>query len=1129
MEFKNTITYVLALLVALCLAIPAASQNLVSGDITGIVSDPSGAVLPNVQVTLKNNQNGQTQTTNTNAQGVYRFSLLTPGNYTISAAPQGFQTTQRNANVTVGQAVTANLQAAVSSASQTVEVTAEGGVVQTQNANISTNYTPEQIATTPNPGNDLSYIVQTAPGAVMNTQGGYGNDSTFGLPGTSNLFTVNGMNENDPFLNLNNSGATNLLLGQNDVQEATVVNNGYSGQYGQLAGANVNYVTKSGTNAFHGNASYFWNGSVMNANNWFNNNSGTPRPFVNANQWGASFGGPIIKNKTFFFVDTEGLRVVLPTSTPVNIPSPQFQAATLANLATVSPGSVPFYNQIFSLYNNAPGATRAGVGTLTPGVDNSGAATGIGCGTFSSPLLSPGTPCALQFRSTAGNFNREWLLTGRVDQNLGSNDRAFIHFRTDHGVQASYTDPLTSVFNATSNQPQYEGQLNETHTFGSTSVNQFILSGSWYSAVFQPASLSAATALAPFQISFNGSAFYRVGRDLNIWPQGRNVSQYQIVDDYSKLIGNHSLKFGVNFRRYDVTNYDPGAGSIGSSGGLDLTSFFNGTGVNYTQSFPSRLTQPIALYGLGLYAQDEWAVRPNLRLTLSLRADHNSNPVCQTNCFARFNNSFLDISHDPNLPYNQSIQTGQHQALTNFDNINWQPRVGFAWTPLGANKNTVLRGGIGLFIDQFPAFVVDGFITNTPLDNTFTVGSAPLSPAVAGNQSSLAAIANTAFINGFAANGTASSIAASLPAGVPFVAPSIYNAARRIHSPQYQEWNLSFEQGLGQKMSFQINYVGNHGIHEAIQNAGQNGYCDTTCLGTLGAPATATSYLGLPTAPIDPRFGTITEVQSNGVSNYNGVTLSLTRKFTDLQLQANYTWSHALDVVSNAGFLQYSLDTNFSVLNPTNPFNVKDFNYGNADYDTRHYFSLNYVYNTPKLQGWKGALASWTVSGTMFVRSGLPFTVTDSNTTGVLNSFNYGTTANTGANVFANDLGGASASCGSSAVTTPCLNAASFSAATTGFGLQRRNQFYGPNFFDTDLTVMKNFNIPHWESGKFGIGVQMFNILNHPNFDQPNSDLASPQFGLITSTVNTPTSILGGFVGADAAPRQIQIKANLTF
>ena len=180
----------------------------------------------------------------------------------------------------------------------------------------------------PNPGNDLSYIAQSAPGVVQNTQGGNGNFSAYGLPATSNLFTLNGQNENDPFLNLNNSGATNLLLGNNDVREATVVTNGYSGQYGTLAGANVNYVTKSGSNSFHGNALYWWNGSALNANSFFNNQNGAPKPFDNANQWAASFGGPIKKNKTFFFIDTEGLRFVLPTSTNVRVPSPQFEAAT---------------------------------------------------------------------------------------------------------------------------------------------------------------------------------------------------------------------------------------------------------------------------------------------------------------------------------------------------------------------------------------------------------------------------------------------------------------------------------------------------------------------------------------------------------------------------------------------------------------------------------------------------------------------------------------------------------------------------------------------------------------------------------------------------------------------------------
>jgi hypothetical protein len=1113
MRFRScTIFLILAMLVA-GQTTWVFAQSLTSGDLAGTVTDPSGAVVPNASVTLKSNESGSTQTRPTNAQGYYRFSLLGPGTYTISVSASGFQSIQQQATVTVGQAATANIPLALGTASQTVEVSAGAEAVQSENAEISTTITQQQISQTPNPGNDLSYIVQTAPGAVMNTQAGFGNSSTFGLPATSNLFTVDGMNENDPFLNLNSSGATNLLLGKNDIREATVVNNGYSGQYGGLAGANVNYVTRSGGNAWHGNAEYFWNGRAMNANNYFNVQSGVPRPFVNANQWAASMGGPIRKDKTFFFVNYEGLRVVLPTTLPVNVPSPQFQAATLANLTTASPQSIPFYQNMFNLWQNANGAAGA-QNVLQNGTDPStgNIISGPGCGSFTG-LGDTTTPCALQFHSTAGNFTHEYLVTARVDQNIGSNDRLFVHFRTDHGVQASYTDPIKPVFNAVSTQPQYEGQLQENHTFGTSMVNQFILSGSWYSAIFAPPNLGASTQAMPFRVSLAGGAFYPLGRNLDVWPQGRNVTQYGLVDDLSWQKGSHSVKFGINFRRNDITDFSPGIGSIGFSFGDSLQSFFNGNGDNFLQNFAVRPTQPVAVYALGFYAQDEWAVRPNLKLTLSLRGDHNSNPVCQTNCFARLDNSFLAIDHSVDTPYNQTIRTGLNQALANYTKVSWQPRFGFAWSPFGSSRNTVIRGGFGLFTDAFPATIADNLLNNSPLNNPFQVGTAPLSPVVAGNQASLAAGANTSFVQGFAAGQTLAQIEASNPF---FVVPSFTNAARRIIAPQYQEWNLELQHGFGRATTLSLNYVGNHGVHEAVQNPGLNAFGGT-------------AFAGLPTAPLDPRFGTINEVSTIANSNYNGLTASLRHQFHSVQVQANYTWSHALDEVSNAGFLQYTFSTNTSVLSPQNPFNVRG-NYGNADYDARHYFSFNYVWDVPRFWGPRAVFGDWTVSGTIFARSGLPFTVVDSNATSALAS-NYfgGVLNNTGAFVFANYLGGAPSSCGKSAVNTPCFTTAMFSPATDGLGVQRRNQFYGPKFFNTDFTVMKNFRIPHWEAGKLGVGLQFFNLLNHPNFDQPVGDIANSQFGLINTTVSTPTSILGSFLGGDASPRLIQVKAALTF
>ena len=800
----------------------------------------------------------------------------------------------------------------------------------------------------------------------------------------------------------------------------------------------------------------------------------------------------------------------------MNIPSPQFQAATLA---TIPASEVPFYTQTFNLFNNAPGAAGATNSLPAGGCDGTVTLTG-------------GAPCALKFQSNVNNLTTEWLLTARVDQNIGERDRLFIHFRTDHGLQASITDPFSPLLNAQSVQPQYEGQLQETHQVGVNGVNQFILAGSWYSAVFGPPNLAKATAIAPYDLDFTGQFFTTPGNSTfyTTWPQGRNVTQYQISDDYGWQKGVHNLKFGVNFRRNDLTDYTPG----GFSSAIPLAiiasqnSFLTGTVDTFQQGFPTRPTQPLSIYSLGLYAQDEWALRRSFKLTLSLRAQHNSNPVCQTNCFARLNGPFLTTTHDPSQPYNQAIRTGLHQALPGLESISWEPRVGFAWQPFG-RSNTVIRGGFGLFSDVFPGTVATSFDTNSPLKNTFlTTGL--LAPGVPGNAQSAAMASNAAFSAGFASGLTFDQIQASLPSGA-FSPPAFTNSENNIRYPKYEEWNLEVQQALGQRNSISLNYVGNHGYDLAAENLGLNGYCDPiTCAPSLGA----TSFVGLPAAPLDTRFSTITEVGNYGVSNYNGLTVAVTRHVSDsFQLQASYTWSHALDDVSNGGFLPFNLGTNTSIINPQNPYCFKCSNYGNADYDARHQFNATYLWHTPKLHNFfLNLIADWSISGTFFYRTGLPFTVIDGADSGTLAGFNYGNF------LFANSNVGP-LSCGNSAVfnnfatTTPCMNPSQFSAALSptgafSFGNQRRNQVYGPAYFN-DLTLMKNFRLPKWESAELQIGAQAFNVLNHPNFDQPVGDISNPQFGFINRTVATPTSIFGSFLGADASPRALQIRAQLRF
>jgi len=1109
MKFRRALLPVFSMLVAIGLftalaASRASAQSTTSGDISGVIADPSGAAIPGATVTLTNADTGATKTTATSASGSYRFSLLPPGNYVVSATATGFAPQKVKVAVSVGQVQAANIALKVGAAAQTVTVTGEAAPVQTTNGNVSTSFSPQQVAIVPNSGGDLTQTVQTSPGAVMNTQAGYGNFSTFGLPATSNLFTINGQDDNDPFLNLNNSGATNLLLGQNDVDQVTVTNNGYSGQYGELGGANVNYVTKSGGNDWHGNAIYYWNGRVLNANNFLNNASGAPRPFDNANRWAASFGGPVVKDKSFFWLNTEGLNVVLPTNTLAKIPSPQFEAATLANLsANGNAAQVPFYQSMFSLYNGAAGAGRA-----TPVPATATAPVG-GCRGLTFPGLAATDPCALEFQSTAGNHTHEWDLSGRYDENFGTSDKAFVQLSMDRGVQATFTDPIDPRFDISSTQPQYQGQANWTHAFGAGAVNQFIASASHYDAIFgtNPA---ARAAVLPITVSISGGLFTRLGGINYDFPQGRNVAQYGLVDDVSMTSGINTFKLGANYKINYVNDYDFGIGTTPHAT-TTLTDFFNGLATSSTQTFPSRLNQPIRLYTLGAYAEDDLAVTPNLHLTLALRAEHDSNPICTHDCFARLTAPFVDLTHDASVPYNAIIQTGLAQAYPSYRHILFQPRFGFAWTPMG--PNTVVRGGFGIFNDVFPATVADSFATNSPESNSFVV-SGPLSPAASGNVSSAAAADNASFLSAFATGGTVASITASNPG---FSAPSYFSSEGTIRPPRYQEWNLEVQRAIGQNTSVSANYVGNHGVHEPIQNDAVNAFFP--------------GFAGLPAAAPDARFGVVNQLVNGGVSNYNGLTLSFNRHLSQtFQVQASYTWSHALDEVSNGGFLPFNFNTNTSILGVQDPNNIHGFNYGNADYDIRHAFNLSYLWEIPFRnvfsfgpdQLWRG----WTLSGTLFTRSGLPLTVIDGNATATLAADNFGPNSV----IFANQLGpGQSGSC---VIDKQCLIASDFTASTTaptGFGNQVRNQFRGPKFFDTDLSVIKNTQIPGWEKGQLGIGIQFFNLFNHANFDQPVGDVASSSFGTIINTASVPTSILGSFLGGDASPRIIQLTARLTF
>ena len=585
----------------------------------------------------------------------------------------------------------------------------------------------------------------------------------------------------------------------------------------------------------------------------------------------------------------------------------------------------------------------------------------------------------------------------------------------------------------------------------------------------------------------------------------------------------HNLKFGVNFHRADMSDLDFQILQQGRVVVGDLNNFYNGGGPRtlLQQWFPTTNETPIASYNVGLYAQDDWRVSPRLSLTLTLRGDHNSNPVCQVNCFANLVAPFTSLSHDPNVPYNQVIRTNLHRALSATNAVIWQPRFGFAWTPT-KKGDLVVRGGFGIFGDVYPLQVAHMMASNTPNLNQFVVRTpnGRLTPGAPGSLFQVAAAANQSLLTGFNSGGTVDSISASNPFFQP---PDFTTMDSTYQQARYEEWNLEVQKQLPRDLVASANFVGNHGYHEVVRNNGVNAFFP--------------DFIGLPPTAPDRRFGTVTQLMTGAVSNYTGLVVSLRRRMAQgLQLGFAYTFSHALDEVSNAGYFQFDSNTAPSILFPQNPNNIRQYNYGNADYDVRHYISANYVWDDLfrhifkfKKGGPNVLVGGWTISGTVFYRTGQPFTVYDGEASVAVAGNNFFPVS-----IFATPIQPGYTSCGTSAVNpyTPCFAQNQFEPPTTNptrFGNQTRNQYRGPGYFDTDMSVMKNFKIPHWEAARFGVGFQFFNLFNHPNFDKPINDISNSLFGTIVNTVSAPTSVFGAFMGADASPRIIQLRAQFVF
>jgi hypothetical protein len=1132
-------------------------QGETTSAIIGQVSDASGAAVPSAAVTIRSTDTGLLRNAKTDESGRFNFSQLKPGTYTVRVEAQGFDPQQINAVPSgLGQKQTVDFTLKVAQSRQSIEVNSETVVLNPENANTSTTLTAPALEDLPNPGGDLTYPLQFATGALINTAGsgndfvgssnGYGNVEFNGLPALSNGYIVDGLETNDALTDLNSGLSTNLVLGLNSISEVTVNTLSYAVDQGRYGASQVNYVTKSGTNQFHGNLYELWNGSKLDAADYFTNATpGNHKPGSTVNHFGGSLGGPILHDKLFFFFDSEWVRIALPIVTAATVPTPAFQNYVLQQLPLggtdsvtgsvypASPQLVPFYRNMFSLYGNTSGVPLAVLGC--PFDAGGGAPT----------IANDGNGCANRQSVSHSSDDHEQVQTVRIDYNINERNTTWYRFQSDTGLQAAWTDPINPLFDAISPQPLYSFAAGYTHVFSQNLVNYFNPAFSWYASLFGPSDLPKTLAAFPIVLQGSGAnaPFTTLGGLDNTWVQGRRASRFFINDNLAWSHGAHELRFGTNTRILRLNDYDFGEGNVPTVTYTTLPQYIYGVASTATKTFPASANEPFNFLNLDLYAQDTWKLTKTLTWTFGLRDTYNSNPLNPHGQIARLQGSFDSVPHDVNQPLDAAIETGLGKIFSSTPLATLQPRTAVAWQ---FESSSVLRVGFGIFSDILPGSIADVVGVNPPYVRTFqggllgTVGGTAIAPGVPSSAVDATVAANQAFSSGFA-QGELS--CASTQANPATCLPPVAIAAvpeGTLHAPYFMEWSLGLEYEFGSTASIRARYVGTRAVNQPYFTQ-VNGY-QTACEGCF-AP--------FPYAkPTDPRFGAVTQFSTGAKSHYNGLQLSAMKRIGHgLMGQINYSWSRCMDTVSNGGFLQFSAG---GILSPLPGDLARD--YGPCDYDIRNNLNAQYVYELPikvRNRSLGHVLNGWQVSGTVLWHSGIPFSVLSApysaNGNGIVNGSGPqfasvvpgvplyehnpipgitqpGTVQWLNPNAFVSTVDPSTGKCYNGDSPQNCQ-----------FGNLGRNSLRGPDFAWSDFYLTKWF--PLTEQWKMRFDVQVFNLFNHPNFGLPSTVLAgipgkpSTQtgFGAISYATSPPTGLLGVGLGGDSTPRMIAFQLRLEF
>ena len=1059
--------------------------------LTGTVTDPSGAAIPNAQVSITNTATGITSNVTTNSAGFYATPNLLPGPYQVTMRAAGFQTQIRNGiTLTVGEQQVLNGALPLGQTSQTIEVSGEAATVELSSSTISQTVAETTVRELPLNGRDWTSLANLEPGvipsrtqpiAVATNSGrglrGFGNEvSVSGHRPNENNFRINGITVND-FANGSPGSVIGGSLGVDAIQEFSVLTTNYSAEYGRTVGGVVNAITKSGTNAFHGDAYWFLRTRQLDARNFFD--PATIPPF-HRNNFGVSGGFPIRKDKTFVFADYEGLRQDKSISFHDSVLSP---AARAGNLCSIPTGVTP---------NCTPTAIKV------------------------SPLVTPFLPlyplpnAGLTGNGDVGFFNSSGLQsasenyeTVRVDHKISQEDSLAASYFND---RSSFTqpDPLKNiVIGNIVNRQMFS--LEETHVFSPSLVNTTRIGfnrdhtdSALPLTALNPLATDPSLGSIPgrFAATLSVPSLTQMSGGLGAGSTLHNTwNSFQAYDDAFLTRGTHSIKFGFAFEHMQF-NGSATKSMNGSFTFPSLQGFLLDQPTNVQFSLPGAYGEAGSRQSIFAgYLQDDWRVRSNLTLDLGIRYEPTTLPT-------EANNRFQDILNFMNggpVPVNSPF--AKNPTLTNFD-----PRVGFSWDPF-RNGKTAVRGGFGFF-DNLPTLYV---CCGNP-----TIGSFPFNLTIVA-----AGLAQGSF-----PTGVVTSVGAN-----PAKAQDRFIEQNPPRS-YVMNWNFNIQREIAPSLTAMVGYVGSHSVHNPWTADNLN-----MVLPTLTSAGYLWPFPVGSGTEFNPNVGAIRSTLWGGSGSYSALEVQVTKKMSHgFQAQGAYTWGKCIDD-SSSGLVSDSLANSLTTLLWVDERSRR----GPCDYNVGQNFVMNFVWDIPKPKFGGAAtsyiLGGWEAASIFTAAAGTPFTVlTAGDPQGTLGDPNPYPDRVAGCNSingnYRSSLNYLNLSC-----FTPPVVPASFPNYATGCqpavasvaavipntcmnlqGNAGRNQIAGPGVTDFDFSMIKNTYFTRIsESFNVQFRVEFFNILNHANFQSPIDNTH------IFNQNGTLASAAGAIDSTSTDARQIQL------